>query len=220
LKRVNSSFYGLETKVSDHYRALLLLGTASVYQLILESAVESVIPDVPESREIQARATLIAVLAYEITLVSGRVNPLVASTIGLLHNIGDSIALLIRRTRPEVAGLLDCIESPVLGATVLAGWGLPERVHAVVQRQDQPRVLRPDELDVHAAEVAVLYLARVCHDVLLEGATPPAHVGEYMARLGLRETSCATFCRDALAPALAKKADCLPAAVRVRLQKG
>ena len=138
LKRVNSSYYGLETKVSDHYRALLLLGTVSVYQLILESAVESVIPDVPESREIQARATLVAVLAYEIALVSGQVNPLVASTIGLLHNIGDSIALLIRRTRPDVAGLLDCIESPALGATVLAGWGLPERVHAVVQRQDQP----------------------------------------------------------------------------------
>jgi len=48
LKRVNSAYYGLETKVSDHYRALLMLGTASVYQLILESAVESVIPDVPD----------------------------------------------------------------------------------------------------------------------------------------------------------------------------
>ena len=81
LKRVNSAYYGLETKVSDHYRALLLLGTATVYQLILESAVESVIPDMQESREIQARATMTSVLAYEVALVSGRVPPLLASTI-------------------------------------------------------------------------------------------------------------------------------------------
>ncbi len=218
LKRVNSAYYGLETKVSDHYRALLLLGTATVYQLILESAVDSVIPDVPESREIQARASLISVLAYEIGLASGHGNPLVVSTIGLLHNVGDSIARLIRRTRPDVAGLVDCIDSPALGAAVLTGWGLPERVSQVVERQDQPQVLLPEELDVHAAELAVLYLARVCHDVLLERASPRAHVGAYMARLGLRETDCAAFCRDTLVPALAKKADSLPATVRARLQ--
>jgi HD-like signal output (HDOD) protein len=218
LKRVNSAHYGLETKVSDHYRALLLLGTATVYQLILESAVESVIPDMPESRDIQARATLASVLAYEVALASGRVPPLLASTIGLLHNIGDSIALLIRRSRPEAAVWLDCVESPALGAAVLTGWGLPERVCEVVGRQDQPRVLHFDELGAHAPELAVLYVARVCHDVLLEKATPPENVAEHLAGLGIRETSCAAFCRDVIVPALAKKAEALPASVRARLQ--
>ena len=170
------------------------------------------------SRDIQARATLTAVLAYEIALASGQVNPLLASTIGLLHNIGASIGLLVRKTRPEVAELLDCVESPALGAAVLTGWGLPERVFEVVARQDQPHALLPEELDVHGAELAVLYVARVCHDVLLERATPPANVGAYMARLGLRETNCAAFCRDTLVPTLAKKAESLPATVRARLQ--
>ena len=218
LKRVNSAHYGLETKVSDHYRALLLLGTATVYQLIMESAVESVIPDMPESREIQARATLTSVLAYEVALASGRVPPLLASTIGLLHNIGDSIALLIRRTRPDAASWLDCVESPALGAAVLTGWGLPERVCEVVGRQDQPKVLHPEELGGHTAELAVLYVARVCHDVLLEKATPPDNVGEHLASLGIRDTTCAAFCKDTLVPALAKKVDSLPASVRARLQ--
>ena len=145
--------------------------------------------------------------------------PLLASTTGLLHNIGDSIALLIRRIRPEAAGLLDCVESPALGAAVLTGWGLPERVAQVVERQDQPKVLLPHELDVHAAELGVLYVARVCHDVLLEHAAPPENVGEHMAALGLRETACAAFCRDTLVPALAKKVDSLPASVRARLQR-
>jgi HD-like signal output (HDOD) protein len=219
LKRVNAAYYGLETKVSDHYRALLLLGTAAVYQLILESAIETVIPDVPETREIQTRATLISVLAYEIALASGQGNPLVASTVGLLHNIGDSIAQLLRRTRPEVAGLVECVESPALGAAVLAGWGLPSRVYEVVQRQELPESVLPEELDVHGAELSVLYVAKVCHDVLVDRTAPPAHVGAYLTRLGLRETNAATFCREVLVPALAKKAESLPAAVRARLNE-
>jgi HD-like signal output (HDOD) protein len=217
LKRVNSPYYGLETKVSDHYRALLLLGTATVYQLLMESAVESVIPDTPETREIQARATMISVLAYEIALVAKQENPLLASTIGLLHNIGDSIGLVLRRTRPEVTAVVDCLDAPTLGAAVLASWGLPERVHQVVERQQHAELLRPEKLDIHAIEVSILYLAKVCRDVLLDGATPPAHAALYMARLGLRETNCAAFCREVLVPALAKKIESLPAAVRARL---
>jgi len=101
---------------------------------------------------------------------------------------------------------------------MLTGWGLPERVSQVVGRQDQPKVLLPEELDAHAAELGVLYVARVCHDVLLEKATPPENVGDHMAALGLRETTCAVFCKDVLVPALSKKIDSLPASVRARLQ--
>ena len=45
-----------------------------------------------------------------------------------------------------------------------------------------------------------------------------AHATAYMTRLGLRETNCATFCKEVLVPALAKKVESLPAAVRSRLQ--
>ena len=56
----------------------------------------------PEGRDVQARATLTSVLAYEIALASRRDNPLLASTLGLLHNVGDSVALLIRRAEGSV----------------------------------------------------------------------------------------------------------------------
>ena len=217
LKRANSVQYAQGGQVSDHYRAMLLLGTATVYQLMLESGVASVIPEMPESREAQARATLTSVLAYEIAVASRRENPLLAATIGLLHNLGESVALLIRRTRPEAAKLLDRVETPALGGAMLAVWGLPESVHQVVERQDEAHVLMPEELGAHGAEIGVLYLARICHDVLMERATPPAHVGEYLRRLGFRETSCAAFCRETLLPALSKKIDMLPGSVRTRL---
>jgi len=220
LKRVNSAHYGLAREVSDYYRAVLLLGTNAVYQLILESAVESVISDLPGADEIQARAYLTSLLAYEIAGASGKVNPLAASTVGLLHNIGDSLALLIRKNGPEVAALVDSVDSPALGAAVLAAWRLPERVHRVVERQDQPGFLLPAELDAHAAEIGVLYVARACHDVLLGRGAPMANVSAYMAWLGLGETNLPSFCRNTIQPALARSAECLPVRVRTRLSRG
>ncbi len=220
LKRVNSAHYGLATEVSDYYRAVLLLGTNAVYQLILESAVESVISDLPGADEIQGKAYLTSLLAYEIAVASGKVNPLIASTIGLLHNIGDSLALLIRQTWPGAVALVDSVDSPALGAAVLAAWRLPERVHRVVELQDQPRFLLPAELDAHAAEIGVLYVARACHELLLGRGAPMAHVSEYMAWLGLGEASLASFCRNTIQPALARSSECLPARVRARLSRG
>jgi len=219
LKRVNSAAYGLEVKVTDHYHALLLLGTALVSQLILESAVDDVIPATPESRAIQVRATVTSILAYEIALASrGNVTPLAASTIGLLHNIGDSLTLLLRRDRPALAGVLEGVPGPAVGGAVLASWGLPARVCEVVRRQDEAPMLGADALGDYADELAVLSVARVAHDAVVDGVAPPAFIAEHMARLGLRDTDCAAFCREVLAPALTKRGNTLPAAIRARLR--
>jgi HD-like signal output (HDOD) protein len=219
LKCVNPAHYGLAVKVSDYHHAFLLLGTHAVSQLVLESAVTRIMPDGPAARDIQTRAHLVSVLAYEIALRAPAVTPAVASTIGLLHNIGDSVALLIRGSRPELAALIDCVDSPSLGADVLAGWGVPARVHETVARQRVPEILWPHELEAHVDEVGVLYLARACHDVLLDGAPAPPNLGAYMARLGLPETTWESFCRDTIGPALAKRAERLPAAARARAQR-
>lgn len=218
LKRVNSAAYGLEVKVTDHYHALLLLGTAMVSQLVLESAVDDVIPPTPDARAIQARATATSILAYEIALASGKIAPLAASTIGLLHNIGDSLTLLLRRDRPALAGVLEGVPGPAVGGAVLASWGLPARVCEVVRRQDEAPMLGAEGLGEYADELAVLSLARVAHDAVLDGVTPPAFVAEHMMRLGLRDTDGAAFCREVLAPALTRRGNALPAAIRARLR--
>jgi HD-like signal output (HDOD) protein len=220
LKRVNSAYYGLGTAVSDYYHAVLLLGTNAVYQLVLQSAVESVGGDRPERREIDTRAHLVSLLAHEIARASGKVNPLFASTVGLLHNIGETLALHVRSTWPTVADLVGAVDAPALGAAVLAGWGLPERVHRVVGRQQEPEDLLPGELGALAAEIGVLYLARACHEELVGRPGPTANMAEYMAFLGLSDTSCAGLCRNVLRPALARAAERLPARVRERLAAG
>jgi HD-like signal output (HDOD) protein len=217
LKRVNSAYYALDTKVSDYYRAVLLLGTNAVYHLILESAVESVMPAEPAAREVQVRAHLMSAIAYEVALASRRVHPLFASTVGLLHNLGESVAMHLRRTHPDAAAAADGMEGPALGAAVLAAWGLPARVHEVVERQRLPELLLPAELGEHVDALAVLHVARACGHLIAGEVAPPAHAAEYLAELGLGRAGCAAFCRDTVGPALMRSAHRLPAAVRARL---
>src|SRR5205085_4187382 len=134
----------------------------------------------------------------------GRVNPLFASTVGLLHNIGESLALHVRSASAEAAPLVDCVDPAALGAAVLAGWRLPERVYRVVEQQDLPEILLPSELDGHADEIGVLYVARACHQELLGDGTPMPHVSEYMARIGLDDTNLASFCRQVVRPTITR----------------
>jgi hypothetical protein len=177
---------------------------------------DEVLSDAPESREIQLRAHVVSALAYEVAHASGRLAPLVASTLGLLHNIGESVALLMR-DRPDAAPLMAIVEPEALGGAALAAWGLPERVHGVVARQREPELCRPEDIGPYAEELAVLWVAESCHAVLFGRGAASPHTRAYMEWLGLRETDCAAFCHDVLRPELARHPERLPAAVQDRL---
>jgi len=220
LKRVNSAAYARPVPIADYYHAFLLLGTNIVYQLVLESGVESVVPDTPESREIQSHSHLVSVLSREVALLGG-VPPLVASTIGLLHDVGRTASLLVAQTRPEIAGFVELLDLSALGGAVLASWGLPDRVVRVIERQRQPEILPPDRLDAEfRRETAVLHLAHAC-EAWLTGQDPCLpYATEYMALLGLREQSVIDLFRNDILPAARKNLDALPAAVRRLLSSG
>jgi len=221
LKRVNSAAYARPVPIADYYHAFLLLGTNIVYQLVLESGVESVVPDTPESREIQGHSHLVSVLSREVALLAGGVPPLVASTIGLLHDVGRTASFLIAHTRPEITGFVGLLEPSALGGAVLASWGLPDRVVRVIERQRQPEILPPDRLDAEfRRETAVLHLAHAC-EAWLTGQDPCLpYATEYMALLGLREQSVIDLFRNDILPAARKNLDALPAAVRRLLSSG
>lgn len=220
LKRVNSAYYARPAQISDYYHAFLLLGVNNVYQLILESGVESVVPETAEAREIQVDAHLVSTLAREIALLSTDVPPLLGTTLGLLHNVGRSVALLLKDARPEIAALVDALDPPALGGRVLASWGLPERVFQVIADQRHAEFLPPARLESeHAREIAVLHLAHACHDMLRGRVLRAPYAEEYMRLLGFEGMSLAAFYRDRLAPALARHRDTLPAPVRKLLEE-
>jgi HD-like signal output (HDOD) protein len=219
LKRVNSVHYARDTRISDYYHAFLMLGVNTVYQIILETGIERVMPDTKEAREIQTSAHLVSVLAREIAALSTDVPAVVAATIGLLHDVGRSVALLVGHSRPDLGALVAVLDPSVLGARVLQSWGLPERVFRVIADQRRAEILPPSRLEhEYAREVAVLHLAHVCHDLLAGRAPRSPYAAEYLELLGLRGMTPTNLYRERIAPALAKMRDCLPAAVRARLE--
>jgi HD-like signal output (HDOD) protein len=204
LKTINSSYYGLTEKISDLYRAVLLLGFNNIYQLILSQGLSSIMPKDPESLEIQAHSSLISVFSQEIATMSGKVNPPKVSTQALLHDIGKIVVLLLKNKYANIRPLFDLLDTSLIGARLLRAWGLPESICDVVEQQARAQFVPAQGLNSeYRTEMAVLYLAHVCHDHYA-GDRPPVEtfVGEYLSLLGFPSVSGREFAMEKLMPTL------------------
>jgi HD-like signal output (HDOD) protein/CRP-like cAMP-binding protein len=220
LKTVNSPYYGLTTKIADYYHALLYLGTIAVYQLVVSSGLEHVLPDTKESREIQAHSHLVSLIASEIARLTNAVPPQLAATIGLLHDVGRCVAPVMKQQQPGAAALIDLLDASRLGARLLGSWGLPGGVVAPIAHQREPEFSPPESVDgAHRNEVAILHLAHLCGDLAVgrEPAGPTIFVEGYLAALRTRETTLPDFYRESVLPAITKPLGRLPARVRQAL---
>ncbi len=136
LKTVNSPYYGLPTSIADYYRACLLLGFNSVYRLVMDTALHSIMPDTDHFRAIQLRSFLVSLISQEIAGRCRKTDVPIAATIGLLHDIGNGAGCLLMRTKhPEAAPLLDVVHTAQVGGYLLKKWGLPERLVTVIAKQ-------------------------------------------------------------------------------------
>jgi HD-like signal output (HDOD) protein len=218
LKTVNSAAYGLATKISDYYHALLHLGTIAVYQLVLSSGIDSIMPQTTESQQIGARSHLIALVSSEIARLTSAVRPQLAATIGLLHDVGRRVVPVMKSQHPELAAVIDVLDVSKIGATLLATWGLPERVVEAIEHQHDPDFLAPDDIaPEYRNEVAILYLSRVCAELLMAQGGSVAATADYLAALGIREKADVDFYRAHVLPAIRKQSRQLPDSIRQQL---
>jgi len=205
-------------EITDYYHAFLYLGALQVYDLVLSSGLEAVTRDVPEAQQAHAHARLVSVIAQEIARLCRRLRPEVAATIALLHDVAAAVTPLVRRTRPELVPLLQAADPSVLGAALLQRWGLPEGVVRAVAAQREPELAPPDQVDeAYRVEVAVLYVAHLCHDALVGTPTPveaTIYAEGYQTWLGLPERSCAGLVERHILPLVAREVHRLPMQVR------
>ncbi len=222
LKTVNSAYYGLPIKISDYDHALLYLGTAKVYQLVVATGIQSAIPPGPEARDIQAHSKLISLVAYEIARASTLVRPELAATIGLLHDLGRSVVPIIARRHPEVAPLIDPLDASAVGAALLASWGLPDVVVRPIEHQHDPEFCPPESVPAeYRSEVGIIYLAHLCSDAILTSDAPPVpavHARAYLSALRLHAQTCEELWRGTIEPSLARQGNQIPPAVRQRMR--
>ncbi|GMT42086.1 MAG: hypothetical protein IEMM0002_0497 [bacterium] len=223
LKSVNSAYYGLPSKVSDLYRAFLLLGFSQISQLVLDSGIKKTMPNTEEFRELQTHSYIVSIIAHEISTMAGRKNKCsVNSTIGLLHDLGKSIIFLLKRQNPRSKELIGLLNHANLGTVLLSSWGLPENVCTIIELQSLPEFTPPENMHEESRdELSVLYIAHRCADQLSEDDDKEKkhiYFHEYMSNLNLPDKSIEEFFKGNVLQTLVKNQKQYPEKIREIIQ--
>lgn len=192
LKIVNSPFYGFPSRIDTVSRAITVIGTLELLDLILATSVVKAFRGVPTE--------LVDMDSFwEHSLYTGLIARVLAGRLrapnteryfiaGLLHDIGslamymqipDSAATILRRARAEIAPLHG-IERETLGfdhgevgAELMQAWHLPDSLVEAIRFHHTP-----EQSEQHRLETALVHLADVIacavHDPASEtGRIPP-----------------------------------------------
>ncbi len=173
LSLANSAFFGFSTRVETVHRALVLIGTSQVRDLILATVVVERFSKLPIGildmaqfwRHSIATASLARALGVELRIRAA--DKLFIG--GLLHDIGrlvlvleradDMAEALLRVQDADVA--LDAVEREIfgfdhgqVGEALAKAWSLPESVSDMIAGHHSPNtLLKPDVDLVHLADV-------------------------------------------------------------------
>ena len=193
LKTINSSYYGLQQKVSDINSAVMLMGFQTLYQLVMAEGVRSDMPETVRFKQLHAHALAVSHFAYAISKTTGIGTPVQLATLGLLHNIGQSVVDLLMKKNPNLIVFLDSINSAKIGSMLLQEWNLPDLVFETIRYQKYPEFASPSKVPSELLpNVAILFIARLCYG-RLRGLSmedlPIIFIEEYMAVLNWQQES-------------------------------
>ncbi len=194
LRLVNSSFYSLSTKVETVSKAVVLVGTNELRDLVLATTVLSMFDDVPEEHvnmEMFWRHSLACGLfAREIATKLRLVNPELFFVSGLLHDVGRLVIYMKlgklaeeAMTRAGNTGeLLYRVENDILGfshaqvgAALIKAWNLPESHKRATEFHHGPWIPVYEIAAVHIGDILAnaLQMGR-SGETLVPGLIPEA----------------------------------------------
>ncbi len=214
LKVVNSAQYSFQKKIESFYHACMILGFNNIYNLIIRDAVQSTMPVTPETRRIHDHSFLQSILCFEVASALKEAPAQTASTIGLLHDIGKGVKILMRVSDPSKADYVDSLPAAKIGAELLGLWGLPERICKVIQLQEHPEFKPPDSIPVeYRRELATLHIAHIIEGLLQDqpvDSTSAIYAQEYMRTLGFSYSRPFDLLHERVIPSLMKNRRRIP----------
>lgn len=223
MKTVNSAYYNFRNKISSLQHAVMLLGFNQVYQLVLYNATRRTMPETRQFRDLQLHCIAVSMFASEVASLVDPRRSAVAGTLGMLHEVGKIVILLLKHKRPKLSMFFDMLDYTKLGSMLLTRWNLPEDVCKSVEFQAfyhfAPPQLIPDR---YRMNVVILAIAHLFVDYLRTSereVSKTAFLEEYLRVSGLRERSIETLAREKLLPALHEKKDVLPVVIRSFLKQ-
>ena len=218
LKTINSAYYSLKFKVSDVQHAITYLGFNQVYQLVIDHGIKSTMPDTTEFQELQFHSNTVSIISFELAKLCKIHKPVILGTIGLLHDIGNSVILLLKRKHQKLSTLIDMLNYACIGSLLLKKWNIPNTVFKSIEYQGFPEFFPPTEIpDEYRENVAILYIAHLCYEYLKgkeEKELLSAFLDEYMKLLNLPEMPFLQLLKDHIMPTLYKKSNSYPENVR------
>ena len=180
IRLCNSSYFGLKEKIDSISRALLLLGEKHLFQMIVSASLEHSFSDVRHGYSLckgglYQHSIGTAVMSEELARFTGIVQPEIAYTAGLLHDIGKVVldqyipsayTFFYRRTQIDMVELGEA-EKETLGFThTEAGgllgesWSLNERLIDTIRYHHQPEHASVDPELVHVVYLADLLMSK------------------------------------------------------------
>jgi HD-like signal output (HDOD) protein len=196
----------------------MILGFSNIYQLVMQESIKNMMTATPESQEIQLHSCLVSALCYEVASISKDVHPQTAVTIGLLHDLGRNVVVLLKQKHPEVSGFAPLLDTAKMGADLVRHWGLPDRLCQTIESQNEPEFMPPDAIDgAHRKEVAVLYFAHLIEEIMTGKPVDPAKQPfnrEHFAVLGIPPGDISEIYQTKILPGLMRNKQRLSAEIR------
>lgn len=167
LKTINSPRYALQSEITDVSYAITYLGFNEVYQIAVSRSLTRSIPDSQEFRDVYRHSLFVSCLASELCQSYDRNRSALLSTIGLLHDVGETVLLLLRKQNPKWSLFIEMLDPAKLAAMLLERWSIPRQICQTVEYHGYPAFCPPAEIPSdQKINIALLYVAHAAADYL------------------------------------------------------
>jgi HD-like signal output (HDOD) protein len=220
LKTINSPRYALQSEITDVSYAVTYLGFNEVYQIAVSRGLTRSMPDSEEFRDVYRHSVFLSCLASELCRSRDRNRAALLSTIGLLHDVGETVVLLLRKQNPKWSLFIEMLDPAKLGAMLLEQWSIPKQICQTVEYQAYPAFCAPAEIpSEQKINIALLYIAHAVSDYLngrsVDTLTHP-FLDDYLQLLGF-DRGIDEVARKDILEGLRTKSNRLPDFVRKRI---
>jgi HD-like signal output (HDOD) protein len=218
LKHVNSARYSFDKQIDSFSHACMIMGLNNIYTLLMQEGMRQSMRKTADAQALHAHSCLISCLCYEISRISTGVQPQIATTIGLMHDVGRTVVTLLLEQHPEIAPYAPALDTAKMGSDLVQSWGLPKTIGDAIQYQNHPEFTAPDAIEhAYCKEVAVLHLAHAFEGLLTGNPREPVHlpfVDECSELLQMGPGSAANVFQSRILPSLVKTRSRLPLEIR------
>ncbi|MFZ5568907.1 MAG: HDOD domain-containing protein [Thermodesulfobacteriota bacterium] len=218
MKKINSSYFAFPNPLPDINAAVSQMGFQTVYRTFVAEAIRHSMPDLPDLERLHAQSVTMSYIAFAISGSSQKGSPVQVAIIGLLYNIGQLVMALLKNNYPGIGVFIDTLDHSQIGTLLVQEWDLPESVCQTVEYLFHPDFVPPSKIPEEILEhLTVLYMARLCHDIM-QGKSdvymPMLYYDDYRRLLKWDRLSPEEVLMTQALPYLRQNQECLPAFLR------